>query len=210
MEYLDIYNDNHEFLGVCEKKLTHKLGLWHDVFTCQIISPKRKTAVFQIKNHLHNGLHDKDLVEITVGGHYQSGEKIEDGVREIKEETGLDISYDQLIDLGVRQTCTTVNPEYIIKEFQHIHLLPIDNELSEYTGFDEDEISDVIEFQIDDLISLLLNKKKKIYGKTKNKKIMVTLDNFVKSYLTGDKLYLRLLIAAKRYLAGEDVEFIMW
>ena len=39
---------------------------------------------------------------------------------------------------------------------------------------------------------------------------MVTLDNFVKSYLTGDKLYLRLLIAAKRYLAGEDVELIMW
>ena len=33
MEYLDIYNDNHELLGVCGKKLAHKLGMWHDVFT---------------------------------------------------------------------------------------------------------------------------------------------------------------------------------
>ena len=44
MEYLDIYNDNHELLGVCEKKLAHKLGMWHDVFTCQIINPKNKNS----------------------------------------------------------------------------------------------------------------------------------------------------------------------
>lgn len=50
------------------KKLAHKLGMWHDVFTCQIINPKTKTAIFQIKNHLHNNLHSKDLIEITVGG----------------------------------------------------------------------------------------------------------------------------------------------
>lgn len=210
MEYLDIYNDNHELLGVCEKKLAHKLGMWHDVFTCQIINPKTKTAIFQIKNHLHNNLHSKDLIEITVGGHYKSGEKIEDGIREIKEETGLDISYDKLIYLGVRQTCKTINSDYIIREFQHIHLLPLDKKISEYTGFDEDEIANMIEFDIDELIDLLLVNRKDIIGKTKDGNLNITLDNFVKSYLEGDKLYLRLLIAAKRFINSEDLKLIMW
>ena len=47
-------------------------------------------------------------------------------------------------------------------------------------------------------------------GNTNKKKIMVTLDNFVESYLKGDKLYLRLLIAAKRYLNNEREELIFW
>ena len=184
--------------------------MWHDVFTFQIISTKRKTAIFQIKNHLHNNLHDKDLIEIIVGGHYRSGEKIEDGVREIKEETGLDVSYKDLIDLGIRQTCVTINDQYIIREFQHIYLLPLNKELDEYIGFDNDEISDIIEFDIDELIDLLINNKKEIYGNTKNGNVKITLDNFVKNYLEGDKLYLRLLIAAKRYINGEDIKLIMW
>ena len=209
MEYLDIYNDNHELIGSCEKKLVHKLGMWHEVFTCQIINPKKKTAIFQIKNHNHNNIHDKDLIEITVGGHYKTGEKIEDGIRELKEETGLEVKFEDLKYLGVRQVATTVNPNYIVREFQHIFLYPTENTINEFKCVD-DEISEFIEFDIDELIKLLLKDKKIIYGKTSTDKIKITLDNFVESYLKNDKLYLRLLIAAKRYIDKEDERLIFW
>ena len=210
MEYLDVYNDKHEHIGVCEKKLVHKLGLWHDVFTCQIINPKKKTMFFQIKNHSHNDLHDKDLIEITVGGHYKSGEKIENGIREIKEETGLDVKYEQLFSLGIRQVSTTVNENYIIREFQHIFLLPLDISATDFKEFDKEEVKDIVEINIEELISLLLEKKEFIYGFVKNKQVKITLENFVKSYLENDKLYLRLVVAAKRYINNEDKELIFW
>ena len=88
--------------------------------------------------------------------------------------------------------------------------MPLNKELDEYIDFDNDEISDIIEFDIDELIDLLINNKKEIYGNTKNGNVKITLDNFVKNYLEGDKLYLRLLIAAKRYINGEDIKLIMW
>lgn len=209
MEYINIYNDNHKLLGECEKKLAHKVGLWHEVFTCQIINPIKKTAIFQIKNHNHNNIHEKDLIEITVGGHLRSDENLEDGIREVKEETGLDIDFKKLKYLGVRQVATTVKEDYIVREFQNIYLGFIDTDIKDYCCID-DEVSEFIEFDIDELIELLLKNKKSIYGKTKSKRIRITLDNFVESYLNGDKLYLRLLIAAKRYLNNEREELIFW
>ncbi len=209
MEYINIYDDNYNLIGTSEKKKAHKEGLWHEVFTCEIINPKKNTAIFQIKNHKHNNIHDKDLIEITVGGHLRSDETLEDGVREIKEETGLDIKYSELKYLGVRQVATTVSSDYIVREFQNIYLLFIDKDLKEYKCID-DEVSDFIEFDIDKLIELLLGNIKSVYGYTKDKKVKITLDNFVESYLKGDKLYLRLLIAAKRYLNKEREDLIFW
>lgn len=209
MEYLDIYNDNHELIGTCEKKLAHKLGMWHEVFTCQMINPKKKTAIFQIKNHLHNHIHDKDLIEITVGGHYKSGEKLQDGIRELEEETSLTASFDDLKYLGVRQIATTVNENYIVREFQQIFLYFTEQEVQSFKSTD-DEVSQFIEFDIDELIDLLLKKKKYIYGYENSQKVKITLDNFVESYLKHDQLYLRLMIAAKRYISGEDAELIFW
>lgn len=209
MEYINIYNDNHELLGNCEKGLAHKLGLWHEVFTCQIINPSKKTAIFQIKNHNHNNIHDKDLIEITVGGHLRSNETIEDGIREIKEETGIEIEFKNLKYLGVRQVSTTVKEDYIVREFQNIYLAFIDKDIKEYSCVD-DEVSEFIEFDIKELIELLLENREYIYGNTKNKKVQITLKNFVENYLKNDKLYLRLLVAAERYLNGEREELIFW
>ena len=102
MEHINIYNDNHELIGECEKDHAHKSGLWHEVFTCQIINPKKGTAIFQIKNHDHNNIHDKDLIEITIGGHLRSDEKLEDRIRDVREETGLELDFNKLKYLGVR------------------------------------------------------------------------------------------------------------
>ena len=54
MEFIDIYNENHKYLGVCEKGLAHKLGLWHEVFNGIIVNKENKSIIFQIKVTLKN------------------------------------------------------------------------------------------------------------------------------------------------------------
>ncbi|MDD4187403.1 MAG: NUDIX domain-containing protein [Bacilli bacterium] len=210
MEILNIYNDNHELLGTCEKKLAHKLGMWHEVFTCLVFNPEKNTVFFQIKNHSHNNIHEKDLIEITVGGHYQAGENLEDGIRELEEETGLKVKFKDLVNLGIRQVATTPTPTYVIREFQNIFLCPIKGNLASFKNFDSNEVSEFIEFNIDELINLLLKRSDKIVGSTQSGNREVNLTNFVESFLSGDKLYLRLLIATKRYINKEDLELIFW
>lgn len=210
MEILDIYNENHEKLGSCEKKLAHKLGLWHEVFTCLIINPENRSIYFQIKNHLHNDLHEKDLIEISVGGHLQADEDVSDGIREIKEETGLDVKFTDLVSIGVRQVSMSVNENYKVREFQNIFLCPTDKKLADFKDFDEDEVCGFVEIKVEDLLDLFLTKKDSICGALNTGNIDITLENFVPTYLTGDKLYLRLAIAAKRYFDGENQDLIFW
>lgn len=208
MEILDVYNENHEYLGICEKELVHKLGLWHEVFNGILVNKTKNTIIFQIKNKNHNGIHEKDMIEISVGGHYISGEKLKDGIREIKEETSQDIKFSKLIYLGERQVSIKIRNNYIIREFQKMFIIPYDGEIKELKSQDN-EVKGFIEIDIDDCILLLLKKKKEIIGLDNNlKKKNINLKNFVQEYLKGDELFLRLVIAAKRYTKGEDIKLI--
>ncbi|HBY20642.1 MAG: hypothetical protein A2Y24_01300 [Clostridiales bacterium GWE2_32_10] len=217
MEYVDIFTDKYQYKGTASKKEAHRLGLWHRVFTCIAVNKKNGTVILQKKYPNRYDFERKDYLEITVGGHYIAGEKIEDGIREVEEETGEKVKYDQLIPLGIRQTAATITENYIANEFQHIFLLPIEKELEEY-NLSGDEVRGLVEIKIDDGIKLLLGETKELEAKgifnVDNKieieKLTITLDDFVKAYLELDELYLRLFIAAKRYIEGEDLKILRW
>ena len=210
MEIIDIYNENHEYLGKCEKELAHKLGLWHEVFNGIIVNKKNKSVIFQIKNSKHNKVHNENKIEISVGGHYKAGEKVQNGIREIKEESGIEIDFKDLIYLGERQVSTIVNKYYIVREFQKIFIITYSGSVYNLKCKD-DEIIGFIEFKIDDCIDLFLKKKESIMGMNSyKKKIKVTLKNFVEAYLNGDELYLRLVVASKRFSENEKKELLRW
>lgn len=210
MEIIDIFNENHKYLGVCEKGLAHKLGLWHEVFNGIIVNKENKSIIFQIKNAKHNNIHDVDKIEISVGGHYQAGETVEDGIREIKEESGIEINFEDLIYLGERQVSVMVKEDYIVKEFQKIFIIPFNGSITDLKSQD-DEVNSFIEFKIDNCLELFLKNKSSIIGLDSNgKSIEVTLKNFVEAYLNGDELYLRLAIVAKRFVEGERKELLRW
>ncbi len=210
MEFIDVYNENHEYLGICEKGLVHKLGLWHKVFNGIIVNKENKSVIFQIKNAKHNQVHNMDKIDISVGGHYQAGENPEDGIREIKEESGIEIEWKDLIYLGERQVSIVVKEDYIVREFQKIFIIPYNGSVTDMKC-KNDEVIGFIEFKISDCIDLFLKDKESIVG-IDNKGICmeVTLKNFVETYLKGDELYLRLVIASKRFIEGERKELLKW
>ena len=192
-EYIDIYDKNENYIGYCEKNIAHEQGYWHRVFGCLIYNKKSNKVFFQLKNHNHNQINKKPLLEITAGGHLCSGETLKQGVREIKEETGFIIDYENLTFLNRRTSNKKINKNYIIKEFQYYYSADLDIEVADFKNYDKEEVLSFIELDICDVLSLLNNKVKKIKGKKDDGSIVkVTIEDFDSAFIE-DGLYVSLI-----------------
>lgn len=205
MEILDVFNENYEFIGTASKEDVHKLGYWHQVFGCLFIDSSKNKVYLQYKNGLFNAVDKTNKVDISVGGHLQSGEKIEDGVREIKEESSLDVNFDDLYYLGIRKINKVINSQYIIREFSHLFLYDSTFSLKDLKSSDE-EVLYFIEFDMDYLIAFLKCEVDVLLGKTQNGYEKFTMDNFIKGYLEDDQYYLTYLLLAKEYMKFKAIE----
>lgn len=208
MSKIDIYDDNYNYIGVEDKQVVHRNGIWHRVFTCQIFNSRDNCVYFQKKAPNRYSFSRPDYVDISVGGHYKAGENIEDGIREIYEETGLsDIKFQDLISIGIRQTASTIAENYIANEFQHVYLLDYKGDFSDLLKENE-ETSGFVKLDIDDVLNLLICQKTSIKGEfafLRDKTVTVesvdiTLNDFVPSYLRVDQFMLRLIVAIQRYM----------
>lgn len=192
-EYLDIYDKNENLIGYSDKETVHKNGYWHKVFGCLIFNSKRDVVFLQLKNPNHNKVNKKPLYEITVGGHLISGESVSDGIREIKEETGLSIKFKDLVFFEKRKISKKVNNNYIIKEFQYFYGLNKNINVSELTTFDNEEIISFAEVNIQDLKDLINDNKNSIKGINNYlEKVLITKSDLDTAFIENG-LYLSLL-----------------
>lgn len=206
-EYIDIYDENENRIGYSSKDNAHKLGYWHKTFNAIFVNPKTNKVYFQLKNHKHNKSSNEDTLVLTVGGHLKSGETLEDGIREIKEETGIDVAFNNLIKIDKRKIEKAISKNYIIKEFQYYYLYKSDKiHLSDFKPVD-DEVCGFIELDINSVISIFENDVI-TYGKLningKNKMIKVSKDSFDKEYVKED-LFLSLLNVIKKQLKTNKI-----
>ena len=218
-EMLDVYTDRLEYIGPVGRKEVHTKGMWHQVVACLVINPKTNKAYFQRKRWSKNCPLDDEhsSLDITVGGHFRAGETLKDATREITEELNQKIKYKDLFYLGVRQCGAKVNDHFIANEFHQVFLLPLVQELSDY-NVDGEEVGAIVEIGIDEGIKLLKNKLKVINGKQLEnvdgkkviKNIKIHENSFMHCWLITDQFILRLLIASKRYISGENKDLIMW
>lgn len=215
---IDIFDENYNFVGTELKSIAHqKKDMWHQVFTCIIINSKNNKVFFQKKTPHKYEFDRPDYIDITVGGHLVAGEKIEDGIREIKEETGFDLKFSDLISLGVRQNTFSAKNKYYAYEYQHIFLSDINCKLEDFK-IDEEEVNGFLEVDIDELIQLLLKFKNTIqsnYCYLKKGELAIQIyelsrKDIIPSYLKGDLVLLRIAIAAKRYCKGEQQNLLFW
>ena len=100
-EILDIFNDKLEIIGQDTRKNVHRKGLLHQVVHCWAIEDSKDGRFVYMQQRAEF----KDfplLFDITVGGHIDSGENIENAmIREIKEEIGLDLKIEDLKYEGI-------------------------------------------------------------------------------------------------------------
>lgn len=209
---IDIYTDRNEHVGTEDKKRAHEQGLWHRTFSCLAINPTTATVLLQKKSPGRYVFDRPDHADFTVGGHYHAGETIGEGVRELREELGLDTPYTDLQPLGIRQTAVTLAPAWIEHEFQYWHLLPLNLDLADIPLGDA-EVSGLVEVALDDAIALasaqttqaparyLIRDDQDGHHQVLDDALHG--EDLIPGYLTIDQLYLRMFISARRYLNGE-------
>lgn len=186
IEYINVYDDIHNFKGVVEKKKAHKLGQWHEAVSVLIFNPITQNVYFQLKNSNHNKINDKDLLETTIFEHLKAGEDLNDTVKKIKKETGLEVKYEDLILCGNRK-CDMDNG-MLIREFQYFYILPLNINLKDFK--DSDRRKGIVQMHIKDALNLMVfdygnQSETKIKKRNKIKNIKIKREDFDSMFLNN-------------------------
>ena len=99
-EHIDIFDASLRPLGEMERVKAHKKAQWHQTFHCWVIDTTRKHILFQVRS-AHTKTHPTKL-DISAAGHILAGETIDEGIREVQEELGLELQMSDLIFAGKR------------------------------------------------------------------------------------------------------------
>ena len=213
-ELIDIYNGKGEFLNDSKKrKEVHKTGLWHKAFHCWIINKinGENFILFQKRSSSKNSYPNK--FDVSVGGHYASGERIEGGLRELKEELGIEINEEKLIPLGTRICVDEFEPNRLNYEFQDVFFLFDTRPLIDYE-LEKTEVSGIVPISLSDGMNLFLDKIKtlKAQGYLLNKHNQLVGTNFIIEKTdfipTLDNYYLKIFFLAELAIKGERQLFI--
>ena len=140
MEYIDIYNEEGNPLGIKKtKKEVHEQGFWHRSVHVWITNSKGEILIQKRSPLVNNHPNEWD---ISSAGHISAGENdITSALRETEEELGLKLAPEDFIQIGtVRQT--SKRDGYINNEINPVYVVRIDLEPDKIKK-QEDEVSEV-------------------------------------------------------------------
>ena len=132
LELFDIYDEHQVWKGTAERQDVHQNGWWHQTFHCWIVSERdgRLCLLYQ-RRHMGKDTYP-GLLDISCAGHLEAGETITDGIRELQEELGLAVNFEDL------SSCGMIAEEYPLpkggmdREFSHVFYLRNDQPLEDY------------------------------------------------------------------------------
>lgn len=154
-EILDIFNDKLEIIGQDTRQNVHKKGLLHQVVHCWAIEDSKEGRFVYMQQRAEF----KDfplLFDITVGGHIDSGEVIQDAmIREIKEEIGLNLKIEDLHYEGT-QVRDTSSGDFLDKEICRIFTYTSNKPIKFNPGI---EVKKMIKIKEEEFIDVFLNGK---------------------------------------------------
>lgn len=200
-EHFDIYDEALTHIGVKPRDEVHRDGDWHRVFHCWVIGRDADGAGYVV---LQKRALDRDYpgkIDISAAGHLEAGERVCDGVREIEEELGLKVAFEDLTALGIRIGATRIG-DFVDCQFCHVFLYECNQPLENYC-FQNEEIMGLVKLPIAAGLRLFAGEADSVTvdavglgGDT----IDLTRDDFIHSL---DNYVLKMLILARRYFAGE-------
>lgn len=132
----------------------HRLGLWHQVFHCLVVRPASGTVVLQRRSASKAAF--PDLLDLSATGHLEAGEAPIEGIRELREELGIDPDPDRLTALGHRLLADDQG-EGLNRELVHLYFLADDRPIDRYRPA-LDEVSGLVELAAGDLLELLADR----------------------------------------------------
>lgn len=155
-ERFDIYDEDLNPAGTATRSETHANGYWHRTFHCWLTrrADGRQTVLFQRRQagkDTNPGCYD-----ITAAGHLSAGETMREAVRELKEELGVSVRFEELVPLGqVREIGEGVvnGRPFIDREVSDVFGLVWNRPLTELR-LQPEEVAGVYEAEISELLDL--------------------------------------------------------
>lgn len=156
MEKLRTFDKNYHYLGDESRDIIHQKGLWHETFHCWFIDEQ----FIYIQKRSTNKKDFPALFDITAAGHLEADEMIEDGVREIEEELGLQVPFSSLIKVGILQDVIEL-PNFYDYEFAHVYLYQSTFKLEDFS-LQQEEVESIHKIKQEDFIDLCLGEIEKV------------------------------------------------
>lgn len=188
-EQLKIFDENRNPIGVASREEVHRLGYWHETFHCWFISKETE------KNYLYLQLRSKtkkdypNLLDITAAGHLLASESVEDGVREIKEEVGIDITPQELIPLGIIDY-SVLDGDFIDKEFAHTFLYKSEKNFEDFIL--QDEVAGIVKVEFNEFVELWHDERP-----------VITITGFEVTE-NGNKIYFEELVGKEKFVPHQN------
>lgn len=215
-EKLDIYNERMEHIGSVPRKEAHQKGNWHKAFHCWIVSEDelgKQFLLFQLRSKEKESV--PNSLDISAAGHLKTGESPIDGLRELKEELGIEVKENDLKSLGIHVE-VYCDAKSINREFDHVYLLKYDQDITEYE-VQPSEVTGLTKVLIEDGIKLFSKKVDSIsahsvhfdeLGKAIDKGFKQTLK--ISSFAGGERnnYFIKIFLLAQRFFKGENLLYI--
>ncbi|MBM7619177.1 isopentenyldiphosphate isomerase [Bacillus tianshenii] len=149
-EKLRIFDEKGKFVGVETRREVHKKGYWHETFHFWLVERVEGVEYIYFQLRSEHKKDYPDLLDITAAGHILATETVEDGIREVKEEIGIDVSMEELHSLGVIPY-TNVHHDLIDRELAHVFLLVRKYDMEDFL-LQPEEVSGMARIKLDDMI----------------------------------------------------------
>jgi isopentenyldiphosphate isomerase len=182
-EVLAVFDENHLKIGEQSRDIIHRQGLWHETFHCWIVHLEKGVPYLYFQQRSNVKKDFPNLFDITAAGHLLAHESVNDGIREVEEELGLNISMEELQSIGMIKD-TILQGEFIDNEFAHTFLL-IAEKFQLAFHLQKDEVSGIFTSPLSEVVRLYDKKVDRIslqcitsYNKEVSQ-IGVTLKDFV-------------------------------
>ena len=151
MEYLDIYDENGNFLGKEERNVVHKRAFWHNTVHCWLYDFEGN-IYFQRRK-------DKNKLYTTASGHVIAGETVKEAFgREIEEEIGYKIDYNdaKLIEINKFIMDREEKDGSIFKDraFANVYACNFFDDLTKL-DFDENELTGIVKINAKETLDVI-------------------------------------------------------
>lgn len=158
IEYLDIYDENGDFLGKETRDYVHENALWHKTVHCWLYD-KDGNIYFQIR-------HDSGTFYTTASGHVLAGETVKKAFgREIKEEIGIDLDYEkaELVNIVPFRMDKIKKDGSIFRDraFANVFVYQLDSSITDF-NFDFNEVDGLAKMNAKEVLNLLEKETGKI------------------------------------------------
>ncbi|WP_409253011.1 NUDIX hydrolase [Bacillus sp. SCS-153A] len=152
-EALNIFDKEGNHIGVAGRDEVHREGHWHETFHCWFIKRENDNCFLYFQLRSMDKKDYPNLLDITAAGHILSHETFEDGIREVREETGIAVQYEELTSLGMIPY-EVIMKDFIDRERAYLFLYEFSGIMGDFS-LQPEEVSGIYRVELDDFEQLI-------------------------------------------------------